>query len=102
MLGKKEGGGSSEQFRFVLSDSLRRVRRDCLAGFPTEGVSPLVLRFRAFVCFPFLQRDGGRGRCLFAERGWVISIARLRTLPPVYLRPIDVIVFDGPYVEILS
>ena len=31
-----------------------------------------------------------------SERGWAISIARLRTLPPVHLRPIDVIVFDGP------
>ena len=36
------------------------------------------------------------------ERVWVISIARLRTLPPVHLRPIDVVVFDDPYMEILS
>ena len=50
VLGKKEGGGSSEQFRFVLSDSLPRVRRNCLAASPTEGVSPLVLRFRALFC----------------------------------------------------
>ena len=36
-----------------------------LAASPTEGVSPLVLRFRAFVCFPFLHHDGGReGVCL--------------------------------------
>ena len=55
-----------------------------------------------FVCFPSLRPCGRSDGCLFAERGWVISIARLRTLPPVYLRPIDVIVFDGPYVEILS
>ena len=34
---------------------------------------------------------------LLPERVRVISIARLRTLLPVYLRPIDVIVFDGPY-----
>ena len=73
-----------------------------LAASPTEGVSPLVLRFRAFVCFPSLRHCGRSDGFLFAERGWVISIARLRTLPPVYLRPIDVIVFDGPYVEILS
>ena len=39
---------------------------------------------------------------LLPERVWAISIARLRTLLPVYLRPIDVIVFDGPYMEILS
>ena len=38
----------------------------------------------------------------FPERVWVISIARLRALPPVDLQPIYVIVFDGPYVEILS
>ena len=37
------------------------------------------------------------GGTLSPERGWVIRIARLRTLLPVYLRPIDVIVFDGPY-----
>ena len=36
------------------------------------------------------------------ERVWVISIARLRTLPPVHLQPIDVVVFDDPYMEILS
>ena len=36
------------------------------------------------------------------ERVWVISIARLRTLPPVDLQPIYVIVFDDPYMEILS
>ena len=36
------------------------------------------------------------------ERVWVISIARLWTLPPLHLQPIDVIVFDDPYVEILS
>ena len=39
---------------------------------------------------------------LLPERVWVISIARLRTLPPVDLQPIDVIVFDDPYMEILS
>ena len=39
---------------------------------------------------------------LSPERVWVISIARLRTLPPVHLQPIDVVVFDDPYVEILS
>ena len=36
------------------------------------------------------------------ERVRVISIARLRTLPPLHLQPIDVIVFDDPCVEILS
>ena len=36
------------------------------------------------------------------ERVWVISIARLWTLPPLHLQPIDVIVFDDPYMEILS
>ena len=39
---------------------------------------------------------------LSPERVWVISIARLRTLPPVHLQPIDVVVFDDPYMEILS
>ena len=86
-----------------LADVLLEIAGMCLAASPTEGVSPLVLRFRAlFVCFPSLRPCGRSDGCLFAERGWVISIARLRTLPPVYLRPIDVIVFDGPYVEILS
>ena len=36
------------------------------------------------------------------ERVWVISIARLWTLPPLHLQPIDVIVFDDPCMEILS
>ena len=36
------------------------------------------------------------------ERVWAISTARLYTLPCLHLRPIDVIVFDGPCVEILS
>ena len=103
VLGKKEGGGSSEQFRFVLSDSLPRVRRNCLAAFPPKACRLWSCVFvLCFVCFPSLRPCGRSDGCLFAERGWVISIARLRTLPPVYLRPIDVIVFDGPYVEILS
>ena len=33
---------------------------------------------------------------LLPERVRAISIARLRTLPPLHLRPIDVIVSDGP------
>ncbi len=38
-----------------------------------------------------------------AERFRAISTARLSALPHVHLRPIDVIVFDGPvYKEILS
>ena len=36
------------------------------------------------------------------ERVWVISIARLCTLLCLHLQPIDVIVFDDPYMEILS
>ena len=36
------------------------------------------------------------------ERVWVISMARLRTLPPVHLPPIDVLVLNDPYMEILS
>ena len=36
------------------------------------------------------------------ERGWAISIARLSALLHVHLRPINVIVSDGPCVEILS
>ena len=72
-------------------------------GLSPGGVSSFwCLSLRAFVCFPALRSSGRMAGCWFAERGWVISIARLRTLPPVYLRPIDVIVFDGPYVEILS
>ena len=72
-------------------------------AFPPGGVSSFwFLSLRASVCLPSLRLSGRRVGCWFAERGWVISIARLRTLPPVYLRPIDVIVFDGPYVEILS
>ena len=41
------------------------------------------------------------GTCV-PERVWVISIARLCMLPYLHLRPIDVIVFDDPYMEILS
>ena len=36
------------------------------------------------------------------ERLRAISIARLWTLPPLHLRPIDVVVSDGPMMEILS
>ena len=36
------------------------------------------------------------------ERVWTISTARLCTLPYLHLQPINVVVFDGPYVEILS
>ena len=36
------------------------------------------------------------------ERVRVIRIARLRTLPPVHLRPIDVVVYNDPWMEILS
>ena len=36
------------------------------------------------------------------ERVWAISIARLSASPRLHLRPIDVIVSDGPCVEILS
>lgn len=48
-----------------LADVLLEIAGMSLAASPTEGVSPLVLRFRAFVCFPFLHHDGGReGVCL--------------------------------------
>ena len=48
-----------------LADVLLEIAGMGLAASPTEGVSPLVLRFRAFVCFPFLHHDGGReGVCL--------------------------------------
>ena len=43
-----------------LADVLLEIAGMSLAASPTEGVSPLVLRFRAFVCFPFLHRDGVR------------------------------------------
>ena len=36
------------------------------------------------------------------ERVWAISIARLCALPHLHLRPIYVLVLNGPYVEILS
>ena len=42
-----------------------------------------------------------RGTCV-PERVRAISTARLYALPRLHLRPIDVIVFDGPCVEILS
>ncbi len=41
-------------------------------------------------------------RLCLCERVWAISTARLRTLPHVHLQPIDVVVFNGPYMEILS
>ena len=43
-----------------LADVLLEIAGMSLAASPTEGVSPLVLRFRAFVCFPFLHHDGVR------------------------------------------
>ena len=39
---------------------------------------------------------------LLQERVWVISIARLRTSLPLHLRPINVLVLNDPYMEILS
>ena len=73
----------------VEGDSRNEPTRRCRLRY----VRPVLTGYA--VCFL-----GGR-RCL-PERVWAISIARLRTLPPVHLRPIDVIVFDGPCVEILS
>ena len=59
------------------------------------GVSPLAcLLCLYFVPVPQPRLRLARVSC--PERVRVISIARLRTLPPVHLRPIDVIVFDGP------
>ena len=55
---------------------------------------------------PPRRRAGGRMSSAGmdpAERFRAISTARLSALPHVHLRPIDVIVFDGPvYKEILS
>ena len=42
------------------------------------------------------------GRDLVPERVWAISIARLCALPRLHLRPIHVLVLNGPCVEILS
>ena len=52
-----------------------------------------------FLCTTFVSYSWGS---CDPERVRVISIARLRTLPPMHLQPIDVIVFDDPCVEILS
>ena len=49
-----------------------------------------------------LPQTGLRLGLLPSERVWAISIARLNALLRVHLRPIDVIVSDGPCVEILS
>ena len=68
-------------FRAVGADSL-------FSGVITEGCWSDDLIGRPF-CFVLFV-------CLVSERVWVISIARLRTLPPVHLRPIDVIVSDDP------
>ncbi len=51
--------------------------------------------------------DGGLSFYFFyglvaQERVWVISIARLCALLHLHLQPIDVIVCDDPYMEILS
>ena len=60
----------------------------------TDGARlPILCRLGRLFCF--------WGACA-PERVWAISTARLYTLPCLHLRPIDVIVFDGPCVEILS
>ena len=59
---------------------------DVYCGTPAIGSS---------ACFVFW------GTCV-PERVRAISTARLYALPRLHLRPIDVIVFDGPCVEILS
>ena len=86
-------GAISEYLRAVYLAPLNlvsRVLRVCAARGLPEGL-PYALRLRLF----FL------GDCS-PERVWVISMARLRTLPPVHLPPIDVLVLNDPYMEILS
>ena len=75
------------------------------------GAEYVTITLAAVVCH---SDGGGRGGGFLAsiprlargscdpERVRVISIARLRTLPPVHLRPIDVVVYNDPWMEILS
>ena len=75
-------------------------------GFHFCGLSPaygnrLAFVFMAFCVQPARWREAAWVG-LRQERVWVISIARLRTLPPVHLQPIYVVVCNDPYMEILS
>ena len=65
------------------------------------GSGARVFCFRGGVRF---ARTGGADArmVLSPKRVWAISTARLWTSPSLHLRPIYVIVFDGPCVEILS
>ena len=93
---KRKAGSKSEitcKLLFSSSDITIVVTSLCVCDFEeVRRQAP-----RGFDCVDLFF-----GGTLSPERVWVISIARLRTLLPVYLRPIDVIVFDGPCVEILS
>ena len=64
------------------------------------GLSPCARRRRGF---PACRRRGLRfwGDCS-PERVRAISTARLCALPRLHLQPINVVVFNGPCVEILS
>ena len=74
---------------------------ECLLSFSHDyclcGICPDFFDFLNFLDFYF----SFLGDCS-PERVWVISMARLRTLPPVHLPPIDVLVLNDPYMEILS
>ncbi len=64
---------------------------EALLSFASADVLNSDCALLLFVCWDCSQ-----------ERVWAISIARLCALPRLHLRPINVIVFDGPCVEILS
>ena len=90
---KRKAGSKSEitcKLLFSSSDITIVVTSLCVCDF--EEVRRQGPHKGAFDCVDLFL-----GGTLSPERVWVISITRLRTLLPVYLRPIDVIVFDGPY-----
>ena len=89
----------------IIARSLFAVLRFSLAAFrlalacATSAAAAFASIAAGILCTTFVSYSWGS---CDPERVRVISIARLRTLPPMHLQPIDVIVFDDPCVEILS
>ena len=92
----------------VFSLSVLRFKTSLVSSRPFSdacrdyglGLSPCARRRRGF---PACRR---RGLCFWGdcspERVRAISTARLCALPRLHLQPINVVVFNGPCVEILS
>ena len=99
--------GASRPVRPALSRAARRGQgsttdgsgRAAKAGLPrARGLGTRVPLYNLQASIP----SGCRlwRRCIFSHYFRAISTARLSVSPRLHLRPIDVVVYDGPYGEI--